>query len=98
MAACVRVGSPQEAQIAISQLHRKKLGYKRILISNKYVDKEFTNLWSKSFIFPLQSNPQFQPEHVEVQGWSCVGRSSEWSTSGGMQSLQDKEVFVHFFL
>jgi len=37
MAACVRVGSPQEAQIAISQLHRKKLGYKRILISNNQI-------------------------------------------------------------
>ena len=33
MAACVRVPSLAEAQYAISQLHRKKIGYKRILIS-----------------------------------------------------------------
>ena len=33
MAACVRVSSMPEAQYAISQLHRKKIGFKRILIS-----------------------------------------------------------------
>lgn len=33
MAACVRVPSHQDAQYAISQLHRKKIGFKRILIS-----------------------------------------------------------------
>ena len=33
MAACVRVQSMAEAQYAISQLHRKKIGFKRILIS-----------------------------------------------------------------
>lgn len=33
MAASVRVPTPQDAQYAISQLHRKKVGFKRILIS-----------------------------------------------------------------
>merc|ERR1711899_341181 len=36
MAACVRVPSPQDAQYAISQLHRRKIGYKRILISHSH--------------------------------------------------------------
>ena len=36
MAACVRVPSHQDAQYAISQLHRKKIGFKRILISHSH--------------------------------------------------------------
>lgn len=36
MAACVRVPSLCDAQFAISQLHRKKVGFKRILISHSY--------------------------------------------------------------
>jgi len=33
VSAVIRVGSKEEAQIAVSQLHRKKLGNKRIFIS-----------------------------------------------------------------
>ena len=33
MACCVKVPSQQEAQYAISKLHRTKVGFKRILIS-----------------------------------------------------------------
>ena len=36
MAACVRVPSLTDAQFAISQLHRKKVGFKRILISHSH--------------------------------------------------------------
>lgn len=34
LAANVRVSSVQDAQYVISQLHRRKVGHKRILISN----------------------------------------------------------------
>lgn len=32
-AAAVRVSSPQDAQYAISKLHRRKIGFKRIMIA-----------------------------------------------------------------
>ncbi len=36
LAACVRVTSLNDAQYAISKLHRAKIGFKRILISYRY--------------------------------------------------------------
>lgn len=41
LAASVRVSSAQDAQYVISQLHRRKVGHKRILISN--AQSSFTN-------------------------------------------------------
>jgi meiosis arrest female protein 1 len=32
-AAAIRVSSPQDAQYAISKLHRRKIGFKRIMIA-----------------------------------------------------------------
>jgi len=40
MAACVRVPSLTDAQFAISQLHRKKVGFKRILISHSHCNSQ----------------------------------------------------------
>lgn len=56
-AASVKVASLQDAQYAISQLHRRKIGYKRILISYAHISGPNPQLIRAQIVMLLQEVP-----------------------------------------
>ncbi|CAB4057651.1 LKAP [Lepeophtheirus salmonis] len=57
MAACVKVPTLHDAQIAISRLHRKKVGYKRIVISYSYSHGHNLNVIKSKVVSLLSEVP-----------------------------------------
>lgn len=57
MAACVKVPSQQDAQFAISQLHRRKVGFKRILISQSHANAQNPMLLRSKVVALLSEVP-----------------------------------------
>ncbi|XP_034936191.1 meiosis regulator and mRNA stability factor 1 isoform X2 [Chelonus insularis] len=56
-AACVKLASISDAQYAISQLHRRKIGYKRILISYAHTGGPNPQLIKSQIVILLQEVP-----------------------------------------
>lgn len=64
LAATLRVPSPQDAQYAISQLHRRKIGTKRIIIS--YVNHNQPSPELKRYIYLALSNAIKLGQIIEI--------------------------------